>query len=340
MKIGLLHSRKWSAILIALIIMTLLSVVIITFLEKSLWLGKNVKSIEQSTQAYYVATTGIERALANTTNLKKQPWKLSGTILDSASISLYNSDNSQPWKSYTGITMNAYWESSIIPFQNEWNSPFHKNYNLLTLNSPMQIPLPAGITEMKISFRIPDVTSGNINAGTISNWQNGLCKGECLKKTAIFWSLWNGKDILYGSGSISGWDKKWTITINDIKNFLDNNSSSSYDIKLTERTGYAFDSKWDHSEQTFKVFYDSNCKNNYDCILKLTLVSSIPAQSSNWKNRQLLPFIEYQVSSNNDLPLPFTRLRAMGRVDSFARGRSVDVPYFTSNTALDFTVIQ
>lgn len=56
-------SRKGSALLVGLTVTVLLSILVIGFLEKSLRLNANAKSIEHSVQAYYLATSNIETKL-------------------------------------------------------------------------------------------------------------------------------------------------------------------------------------------------------------------------------------------------------------------------------------
>ena len=69
MKKFLQHSPKGSALLIGLVVTVLVSIIVIGFLEKVLRVGTGVKSIEQSTQAHYLA-------LNNTTELKREPWTI------------------------------------------------------------------------------------------------------------------------------------------------------------------------------------------------------------------------------------------------------------------------
>lgn len=76
MKKFLQHSGKGSALLIGLVVTVLVSIIVIGFLEKVLRVGTGVKSIEQSTQAHYLAVGTAERALNNTTELKRQPWTI------------------------------------------------------------------------------------------------------------------------------------------------------------------------------------------------------------------------------------------------------------------------
>lgn len=96
------HSRRGSALLIGLMVMVLLSVLVTSFLEKALRVGQNSKSIEQSTQAYYYATSQIEKQLAGNENLKKKPW-------ETEPITVGDSD------SYSGIILTVHTGSSVIP---------------------------------------------------------------------------------------------------------------------------------------------------------------------------------------------------------------------------------
>jgi type II secretory pathway component PulK len=62
--------------LVALIIVILITVMAMTFLEKIIRLSKTTGGIENSAQAYTLATGLIEEQLIDPNMTKKQPWNI------------------------------------------------------------------------------------------------------------------------------------------------------------------------------------------------------------------------------------------------------------------------
>ena len=79
MSLALTTSRRGSALLIGLIMTLLISILVISFTEKVLRFAQGSQGIEQSTQAYYAATSTIESGLMNTEKLRRQPWTIQGS---------------------------------------------------------------------------------------------------------------------------------------------------------------------------------------------------------------------------------------------------------------------
>lgn len=141
------HSRRGSALLIGLIITVLLSILVIGFMEKVLRVGQNAKSIEQSTQAYYLASGIVERQLQKNTELKTQPW-------------LIEKVDTPTTRAYSGASLGVLTGSTSIPASGKGNSPFDstKNYNLISLDRPVQIVIPKDVTwnDVIFEFRVPN----------------------------------------------------------------------------------------------------------------------------------------------------------------------------------------
>lgn len=62
--------------MVALIIVILITVMAMTFLEKIIRLSKTTGGIENSAQAYTLATGLIEEQLIDPNMTKKQPWNI------------------------------------------------------------------------------------------------------------------------------------------------------------------------------------------------------------------------------------------------------------------------
>ena len=63
----------------------------------------------------------------------------------------------------------------------------------------------------------------------------------------------------------------------------------------------------------------------------------------NTKTISNLPFLEYRIrlqNTNPSIPTQFMTLNAEGYVGNYIRKREVQIPQITTNTALDFAVLQ
>lgn len=142
--------RRGSALLIGVIVSLLLAVLVISFTEKVLRFGKSSQGIEQSTRAYYHATSIIEQQLMATEKLKKQPW----TIQSTGALALGSGRSSAQLDVSTG--------SVQLPSAGQGNSQWDpsKKWNIISKNSPVQIVIPEGVdwNNTKFYFRVPNIS--------------------------------------------------------------------------------------------------------------------------------------------------------------------------------------
>lgn len=301
------HSRKGSALLIGLVITTLLSILVIGFLDKVLRVGKNTKAIEQSTQAYYLATGIIEDKLRSNKDLKKRPWEIEGKEND--------------FSSYSGQRLVVNTGSTTIPTKWKGNSPFgNVDYNLISLDKPVQIVIPNGINwnNVDFEFRIPEIdgkTTSLVNAS-----QSGV----------ILWTIGNANNALFASS--------WAIDKTGL--FIEQDINKT-NWKIANKRWYYYDSSsWQQKEKSFNSFYDEylNCE-DFSCTLKLSMLQ--PIKDNIWPSTKEIPFLEYRINFNNKtIPEQFMTLDATGKVANYQRTREVRIPQITTNTALDFAVLQ
>lgn len=292
-------SRKGSALLVGLTVTVLLSILVIGFLEKSLRLNANAKSIEHSVQAYYLATSNIETKLQVTwPNLKKKPWTI---LSDSIPIN----------KGFSGSYVVAHTGSNIIPAKWLGNSPFDKDYNIISLDRPVQLA-------------IQNVDWNNTSLELKSPFDNVAITGS----GEVLWTLWNSEKVLYAqTGSLIKIDG--SMSVSKIFWFLDQ--------------WFYNDVTWERKSRGIGAFYDqellqwAKCS-DFSCTLKLSMLS--PAKTADEKKQ--FPFLEYKITfpTSDQIPLQFMTLDATGYVGDYARKRSVQIPQITTNTALDFAVLQ
>lgn len=99
------------------------------------------------------------------------------------------------------------------------------------------------------------------------------------------------------------------------------------------------------SNLTFLNFYTNNtflgpnglkC-GNYKCTFKLSLLRPILITGPN----RIINFLEYKIDGfNTSIPSQFMNLHAEGYQYGFLRTRDVQIPQITTNTALDFAILQ
>lgn len=142
--------RRGSALLMGIVVASLLSILIISFTEKVLRFGKSSQGIEQSTRAYYHATSIIEQQLMATEKLKKQPW----TIQSTGALALGSGKSSAQLDVSTGSVQLP----SVGQGNSQWDSS--KEWNIISKNSPVQIVIPDGIdwNNTKFYFRVPNIS--------------------------------------------------------------------------------------------------------------------------------------------------------------------------------------
>ena len=124
------HSSRGSALLIAMIILILVTLLTTVFLELIWGSAQTVQGIEASNVAYYQSVGIIEEQLIDPTVSKKTPWNI---------------------KSYSGAYTNTGRKlevstgSAIMPVVGKGNSPYDDDYNIISLGNPVQIVIPPGL---------------------------------------------------------------------------------------------------------------------------------------------------------------------------------------------------
>ena len=312
------HFRRWSALLTGMIVMLVVTVLMSTFIEKMIRFGKSSQGIVQSTQAYYKATSIVETTLMNTDELRKQPWNIG---LKPANI-----------VNWSGSELAVMTGAKIVPAPGYGNSPFNDNYNLIGLSDPAQIVIPEWVSwwDVNFEFRVPNMAKD-------VNYSYSWVDTTSWNSWAILWTLASTGGTLYASGETS----------NSMFMFGDINHSNK---KIFGMSGFYIDSNGNDTSTTFQEFYNDSTNGlgsswdkcaNFQCTLKLSLLREIPL--ADWRT---LPFLEYKIDfslnggGNPSIPNQYMVLDAKGYVWGYLRTRRVAIPQITTNTALDFAVLQ
>ncbi len=239
MSLALTTSRRGSALLIGLIMTLLISILVISFTEKVLRFAQGSQGIEQSTQAYYAATSTIESGLMNTEKLRRQPWTIQG---------------SRAWNTHRGSELVVNTGGVTLPTMWQGNSPYSNDYNLISTTHPVQIVIGNDIdwSNVKFTFRVPTI-SDKTGTGTDPQYTNS---------GVILWTIGNSGSTLYASGETN------------IFLYSDINGETS----LSQKEGYYFDADGQKQGATVRNFMSNlntiNCT-WYSCTLKLSMLRSV-----------------------------------------------------------------
>jgi hypothetical protein len=306
-----LQSHRGSAILVSLIVLILLSMMTTVFLERIWTFSQTSKGIETSNMAYYDALWVIEEQLIYTWVTRYQPWNIQN-LSDTGWVNV--------WRSLMVSTGSRY-----IPNPSEGNSSFDSDYNIITLGEPIQLVIPEWIdwANVNFDFRIPTINgmTWDVHPSGMSSWYilwtigytgaSLFANGE----TEIF--RWDHINIwwFFGFWGFSGITNTWSLSL--VSNFY----SDPTDEFLGNGGAYG----------------GTNCT-WYNCTLKLSLIRPVPLDD----NERILPFLEYKITFPWWITVPsqYMTLKADAYAYGFFRSRTIRVPQITTNTALDFAILQ
>ncbi len=229
-------NQKWFSIMVWMVLVILITLLALVILDYIVPFARNVKWIENASNAYYIAYAWVEKALYHVktrTNLTTETW----ATMPTTSL----------WTSY--ITSSS---GTSIPLAWQWKSEFNSGYNIISPTEPLQLEVGNGYirsvsnTNMDFIFRVPDL-----------DWTSTT---ETLSWTAttpiIYWTLGNETESLMASGS--------QVMANQV-----NVSLATTHITLSGRAGLTL--VW--ASLTFDDFYDAYCQSSW-CILKMSINNS------------------------------------------------------------------
>ena len=233
-----MYNKKWSALIIALVVLTLITMMSTVFFERVFRFSERSNGIENSNAAYYKALWMIEEALFTGAVNKYTPWNIS--------------DNTKWGTTSTWSKIIVWTGGTTIPIPGKWNSPYDKNYNIIALSEPVQVVIPNNILNWNailFEFRVP-IIWGNTNTGVAVAWTNS---------GYILWTLASSGASLFASGET-----------NTFKGFQIN-SATLWDKIITSFNGTSNSG----SAATFWSFYAAGFvgTNGADCTgYKLSLI--------------------------------------------------------------------
>jgi hypothetical protein len=177
-------------------------------------------------------------------------------------------------------------------------------------------------------FRVPDLDRDPATAETMDASLNG--------KWIVNWVIASSTEVLFASGETN------VFVQQEIK---DSRNPELASVTIQNKNGNT-SSGWN---MIFDFFYrDSSHLNGLDvsngkcssfgCTMKLSLLRPILLA-----NGKTIPFLEYKIdfsAYSAGIPDQFINLTTKGYSNGFLRTRTIQIPQITTNTALDFTVLQ
>lgn len=300
----LTHSHQWSALLVGLVIVILLTIMTVSFLEKVLNLGKTSGGINSSAQAYTLATWLIEEQLMDSTMTKQTPWNIVPKI---------------EWSmSSTGRELIAATGWTIMPSVWKWNSTFDPDWNIISIGDPIQIVIPSGMvwSSVNFQFRVPTIAWATSSTGVAPSMNSSWI---------ILWTFGYSGASLYASGESNIF--RWLDITGTNKNLNSLNGLTQWQTN----TGIAI---------SFTDFYNSYWANcwTYQCTLKLSMLR--PFLTQWW---QSFSFLEYKIEFawwNPPIPSQYMVIDSSAYILGYLRSRQIRIPQITTNTATDFAILQ
>lgn len=296
----LTKNHRWSAILISLFILIILTIMTTVFMEKLLSFAKSSEWIENSNVAYYYALGSIEESLYTWGVNKYTPWNIKNISYGTTTSTGRN------------ILAITWWQT--IPFIGNGNSPYDNNWNLISRGDPVQIVIPAGITwnSVQLFFRVPQIEPGS----------NTWVHSTIVNSGVILWTLTSTGNSLFASGETNVF----------IWNNLDGQGKYIHD-KYGNTNTWAlmqFDS-------FYNAIAGTNCT-NYKCTLKLSMIRDVLTNDGAGKPVSFIEY--KITGFNVSIPQEFMKIQATGYANGFLRTRTLELPQITTNNALDFAVLQ
>lgn len=297
-------NKQAFSLLVAIWLVLITTLLAFTILEYMIPFWRNIKWVENSTKAYYLANSWIERWLYFFSN---RVWN-----------QIRNDTSRVYWASSTDYRFQTTSSWTIIPPPWRWNSDFDNNWNKIWIGDPIQLSIwywtITNIDWLAISFRVPDINNDSINTNDLTTWSTHL----------INWQLLS-----------------WNNTLNSINTttFIRSNINWSF-ISLRTRQWVLLD--W--TAQTFEQFFSINNCSVFDteCILKFSVINDLVSWSSTlpyleWR----VSFCNWlPIMCPNNWILRYSIIDSQWKSSGFVRDLNVRVPQKTVSEAFDFTVFQ
>lgn len=299
--------KKWFSLPLAMWLVIIISLLAITILEYIIPFSRDIKWVENSSKAYYQASSWIEEWLYYVYE-RNGSWSIDNTGEDW---------NELTWSAKIDYGYNTTSSGIILPPDSEWNSEYDAYWNIISAWNPVQLSIwDWGITtNFKVAFRVPNLDNSNIVVETLSWWTLAMVNWQLSASNDTLnssWSIIQAKDVLDSDDIFSDfvlWNKNWIIL--------------------------------DWSVDSFDNFYRNNCNNSWSgCTLKFSVVNKL--KTDNLTNSVIIPYLEWRIEldSTKNIPLRYTKIESSWKAIGYRKDLEVKVASNTVNEAFDFTIFQ
>ena len=200
------NNKKWLSLIFAMWLVLIITLLAMSILE---YIIPVTKWIENSSKAYYQATTAIEEGLWEVN--QNDVWYETWTTMQSNSTS-------------NEFTIEATW--STLPPSWKWNSEYNTDYNIIYPWKPVQLNVWKNLTSnnldwsnINFSFQVPDINTTSTE--TLSWWTSAIINWQLSSDTNTLnssWSYISANDIDNTTKSMN--NRAWIDTFwNDSEDF-------------------------------------------------------------------------------------------------------------------------
>lgn len=302
-------NKKWFSLVIAIWLILITTLLAYTILEYMIPFWRSIKWIENSTKAYYLANSWVEKGLYFFSN---REWS---EILNDHSLDY------SPWN-HVDFRFNTTSIWTTIPPLWRWNSEYDNDWNKISVWEPIQLSIwywtfdSSNINNLSIIFRVPEVQTWiRPSMDSNTNFINWQLTSDSSTLNSSSTSVFNWGNI----GANINWNQivLWWSGGNELIWVLLN---------------------W--FDETFRDFYTSNCSwLNDKCILKFSVINNLVWTYNTTTYN--IPFIEWKINSwTINMPLRYSIIDSQWKSSGFVRDLNVRVPQETVSEAFDFTVFQ
>jgi len=296
------YTNQGFSIIFALWITLLLSLTALYLIEYMIPFSKNIKWVENASQAYYNSHSWIEESL-----ILIHSWSLW-------------QDYSDDFVTDSDISLSVSGSWTEIPQINGWNSEYNTSRNRLSLWEPIQLYIwrnrlaTSWLNRPRLQVNIPDLDRNSINDETLDISPND---------DIIFWQLSAGSQSFSASWSL--------ITESEINSVISYQfwTQNWVDLSWVEDT---FGSFYDGNCRWV----------NDECILRILVINPLISSSDSTPIPYLEYWITANVNTGvtSWIPYPIIYVRSLWKKSGFSKTLNVDVTLDTINSAFDFTVFQ
>ncbi len=295
------NNTSWFSIVLAMWLVVILSLTGLYVIEYMVPFSKNIKWIENASQAFYESYAWVEDTL-----LRVYSWSI-GT------------DYSDPLTGNQDYGYSFVSRGLEIPTPGLWNSPYDDpnvdNFSTVSQIAPVSLAVGdnvfgGGTNSLTLTLRVPDFDR--------SGWLDSLESG--WYSDVSLWQLSSENNSLTSKNLINISAATKTVSLNLFA------------------TGNMWLELWDAVSDTgtrFSDFYTSECWSWNACTLKISVIKPLVSPSGG-----VYPFLEYRLVSSDLLPYPNTLIQSRWKSYGFTKSLDVYVPQQTTSSAFDFTVLQ